>query len=128
MPARGIIAGHKVSSARAERARQLRKQMTRAEGLLCKALRRGSLEDLHFRRQQAIAGFIVDLYCHAVRLVVQLDGSIQEQIESDAERDAILSGMDLRLLRINNDDVISDLADVRRRIVAYSRPNPRPLP
>ncbi len=129
MPARGIITGQKVSSAKAERAKQLRRRMTRAEQLLWQALRRSSLEGLHFRRQQVIAGFIVDFYCHEAGLVVELDGSIhEEQLENDAERDTVISGMGLRVLRISNAEVVSDLAGVVRKIVAYSRPNHRPLP
>ncbi len=74
--------------------------MTRAEQLLWQALRRSSLEGLHFRRQQVIAGFIVDFYCHETALVVELDGSIhEEQVENDAERDAVISGMGLHVLQ-----------------------------
>ena len=40
---------------------------------------------VHFRRQQVIAGFIVDFYCHKAGLVVEVDGDIHDlQQEEDA--------------------------------------------
>jgi very-short-patch-repair endonuclease len=47
---------------------------------------------VQFRRQQVIDGFIVDFYCHAARLVVELDGTVHERrIEYDVERDQTLA-------------------------------------
>ncbi len=129
MPTRGIITGQKISGAKAELARQLRREMTPAERLLWRALRRTSLKGLHFRRQQIIVGFLADFYCHAAGLVVEVDGPIhQRRKKSDAQRDAIFSRMDVRVLRVSNDEVMSNLPAVLRKIVACARPNPRPLP
>ncbi len=95
--------------------------MTPAERLLWQALRRNAANGLHFRRQQVIAGFIADFYCHAAALIVEVDGSVHEtQTESDAERDAILSSLDLRVLRISNDELMSDLPGVVRKITAFA--------
>lgn len=128
MPVRSFITGQKIAIEKADRAKQLRRKMTPAERLLWQALRRSSAGGLHFRRQQVIAGFIVDFYCHSKCLVVEIDGPIHErQKESDAERDAIMSNMELRILRISNDEVMSDLPAVIRKIIASARPNPRPL-
>jgi very-short-patch-repair endonuclease len=129
VPAPGIVTGQKISGAKADRARQLRQKTTPAERRLWQALRRSSIEGLHFRRQQVIAGFIVDFYCHAAGLVVELDGPIHEQQkENDAQRDTILLSMGLRVLRISNDEVNADIPGVLRKIIAQARPNPRPLP
>jgi very-short-patch-repair endonuclease len=66
-----------------------------------------------------IAGFIVDFYCHAAALVVELDGPIHaEQAGHDAERDAILHSLGLRVLRVPNDEIVRNLADVLERIRA----------
>jgi very-short-patch-repair endonuclease len=116
--ARGIVTGQKIFSAKAERARQLRREMTPAERLLWRELRRSSLKGLHFRRQQIIAGFIVDFYCHSGALVLEVDGSVHHSNDkSDAERDAILSSMGLRVLRVSNDEVMADVGVVLRKIV-----------
>src|ERR1700675_2004678 len=65
-------------------AKQLRREMTPAERILWKALRRNAIEGFHFRRQQVIEGFVVDFYCDAVKLAIELDGSVhQEQWKYD---------------------------------------------
>ena len=51
--------------------------MTPAEKILWQELRANKL-GVHFRRQQAIAGFIVDFYCHKAGLVVEVDGDIHD--------------------------------------------------
>jgi very-short-patch-repair endonuclease len=64
-----------------------------------------------------IAGFIVDFYCHAAELVIEVDGGIHEALAaSDAERDAVLEGMGLRVLHLKNDEIERELDGVARRI------------
>jgi len=86
--------------------------MTPAEKVLWQELRTNKLGS-HFRRQQVIAGFIVDFYCHSAGLVIELDGDIHRgQQEYDAERDKILENMGLRVVRFANDDVLLNLPRV----------------
>src|SRR5512136_1623636 len=119
MPAKNIVIGQKVSAAKVEAAKQLRRHATPEENLLWQQLRRNQLGGLHFRRQQVIDGFIADFYCHAADLVVELDGPVHDQqIEYDQERDRILSARGLRVLRIKNEDVKRDLPGVLARIAA----------
>jgi very-short-patch-repair endonuclease len=116
MPHDSIILGRH-GAVKRELARQLRRSMTPAETLLWKALRRSQLAGLHFRRQQIIDGFIVDFYCHAARLVIELDGPIHDgRKDYDAERDRILSVRSLAILRIPNDRVLGQLAMVLNEI------------
>ena len=87
-------------------ARQMRRLPTPAEAKLWVHLRAGRLNGLHFRRQQVIDGFIADFYCHAVGLVIELDGGVhQNQAEYDAERDRILEERGLHILRLPNSAV-----------------------
>ena len=67
MPVNNINPGQKVTKEKQELARELRRNMTPAEKLLWKEVRANKL-GVHFRRQQVIAGFIVDFYCHPLRL------------------------------------------------------------
>ncbi|MEI1375060.1 DUF559 domain-containing protein [Nostoc sp. UHCC 0926] len=91
--------------------------MTLEEKILWQHLRANRLNGLHFRRQQIINGFIADFYCHATRLVIEVDGKIHEQqVEYDAERDKVLSARGLRLLRIKNEEVRHELDEVLMRI------------
>lgn len=112
-----IVIGQKVTPVKVQRAKELRCQMTQEEKILWQHLRANRLKGLHFRRQQIIDGFIADFYCHAARLVIEVDGEIhQQQAEYDAERDRVLSARGLRLLRIKNEDVRQHLDSVLVRI------------
>lgn len=114
---RNIVIGQKIKSDKLERAKELRRQMTPAEKILWEHLRANRLNGLHFRRQQIIDGFIVDFYCHAASLVIEIDGKIHEQqIEYDLERDQVLTARGLQLLRIENEEVINELDQVLVRI------------
>ncbi len=92
--------------------------MTPAEETLWQALRRNQL-GVHFRRQQVIEGFIVDFYCHAAALVIELDGAAHrgpDQKESDAFRDQVLSGKGLRVVRFHNREIEAGLPGVLEQI------------
>ena len=96
-----------------EQARRMRREMTPAEAHLWQHLRAGRLGGLHFRRQQVIDGFIADFYCHAARLVVELDGEVHDDTaEYDGERDAILAARGLRVLRFPNARLEAELHTV----------------
>jgi very-short-patch-repair endonuclease len=105
------------SGGKYERARQLRQEGTPAEAALWERLRTGRLHGLRFRRQQVIDGFIADFYCHAAGLVIEVDGAVHEERgEADTERDAILSGRNLKVLRFTNarirDEIEAVLAEI----------------
>jgi len=122
-----IVSGQRIDAATAERARQLRRRMTEAEETVWQAVRANRLHGLHFRRQQIVDGFIVDFYCHAAGLVVDVDGPIHErQTEADRERDAILMGRGLHVLHLTNDEVLKDLPGVLARIWSAVREFPLP--
>ena len=111
-----IVVGQNVAPVKLQRAKELRRDMTEAERALWENLR-GNLLGFHFRRQQVIDGFIADFYCHAARLVVEVDGGVHaHRAEYDAQRDEVLQRRGLRILRIRNDDVQTNLAGVLARI------------
>ena len=113
----GITGGQSVVPEKLELARKLRRDMTPQERLLWESLRRNQLNGLHFRRQQVIAGFIVDFYCAAARLTVEVDGAYHLETEKyDAERDRALAEMGIQTLRISNQAVTADLPGVLRTI------------
>ena len=90
--------------------------MTLAEKILWEELRANKL-GVHFRRQQVIAGFIVDFYCHKAGLVVEVDGDVHDlQKEEDARREKVLSEMGLRIVRLGNDEVMKNLSVVVGKI------------
>jgi very-short-patch-repair endonuclease len=102
------------------RARALRRDMTLPEGLLWRELRKRP-GGFKFRRQHPFGRCIVDFYCPAVRLVVEVDGMSHEmegRAERDARRDAWLREQGLRVLRIAAVDVLRDMEAVLVAILA----------
>ena len=90
----------------------MRKSMTLAEQALWKAVRNARL-GLRFRRQQVIAGFIVDFYCHAASLVVEVDGPVHlHQMHQDEERSQAMRELGLRVMHFRNEEVLQDLPRV----------------
>ena len=122
MKARNIVIGQRVEQSKAQRAKELRHRMTQAEQILWEALRANRLGGLHFRRQQVIDGFIVDFYCHAAGLIVEIDGGVHDhQAEADRERDQILTAKGFSILRFTNDEIKENIAAVLARIMDACR-------
>ncbi|WP_245438840.1 endonuclease domain-containing protein [Bradyrhizobium sp. SK17] len=104
-----------VSDIQRDRAKQLRRAMTRAETLLWRHLKADRLAGLNFRRQAPIGSYIADFVAHACKLVVELDGEshdFEERIRHDERRDAWLESRGYRVLRFTNDDVMRNLEGV----------------
>lgn len=88
-------------------AQNLRTNQTKEERLLWNAFLRKY--PLQFRRQYTIGNYIVDFYCHAAKLVVELDGSQHydpAQLEKDSIRTAYLEAQGIHVLRFLNTDVL----------------------
>ena len=101
-------------------ARRFRKAPTAAEAAAWQILRDRAVYGLKFRRQQLIAGFIVDFYCPSQRLVLELDGGVHDdpnQREHDVTRSQVLEGLGMRVLRIANEQV--DERSLRDRLAPY---------
>lgn len=102
-----------------ERARRMRREPTRAEGLLWEHLRKRRLGGYKFRQQHIIQRFIVDFYCPIARLVVEIDGSVHDlQKAYDEERTKRLQEQGFQELRFLNDEVEIDIERVLRQIYA----------
>ncbi len=100
--------------------RELRNKMTDAERLLWSRLRGKQLLDLQFYRQKPIGPYVVDFYCHAAALVIEVDGgqhSETEHARKDAERDGCLGDAGLLVIRFDNRQVLLDTDAVMDEIV-----------
>ena len=87
-------------------AQELRKNMTREERKLWYDYL--SQYPYRFRRQVSFGNYILDFYCAAAKLAVELDGSQHyedDNFEKDAERTAFLEGYGLTIIRIPNNEV-----------------------
>ncbi len=121
---RKITRGSGTSPVKRQLARELRARMTDEERILWHQLRSNRLDRLHFRRQQAIAGFVVDFYCNPAGLAVEIDGvQHRAQARYDRERDAALARRGVRVLRFTNQQVRYELSGILATIaVACSIP------
>ena len=92
-------------------ARNLRTAMTLPEVILWQALRRGGVAGLRFRRQHPIGAYILDFYCAALGLAIEVDGAVHDhprQVTHDVARDAWLAERGITVLRFNASDVLSE--------------------
>ncbi len=106
------------------RARQLRTSMSIPELTLWKHLRQRPA-GLKFRRQHPAGDYIVDFYCHAATLAVEVDdmshdGAVAER--RDAAKGAWLRSQGVRVIRVSAATVTRDVASAVEQIVACAVP------
>ena len=97
------------------RARAMRKAMTEPEVMLWSRLRGRSPEKPTFRRQHPFGSIILDFYCPAARLAVEVDGATHWEDEAQAKdeaRDRWLTDRGIRVLRIPASRIFHDLSGV----------------
>ena len=91
---------------------ELRKNLTPAEASLWKVLKRSQLEGRKFRRQHSVGDYILDFYCPAERLAVELDGQVHKSERAelyDHERKLFLNYYGILVLRFENFLVFDEL-------------------
>ncbi|WP_162425617.1 endonuclease domain-containing protein [Pontibacter pudoricolor] len=101
-----------------EQRTRLRNEMTFAEQVLWQELRSWRLHGKKFRRQHSIENFIVDFYCAADKLVIEVDGAVHdtpEAIENDKLRDEMLRNWGYTVLRFRNDEVLEKYQKLKIR-------------
>jgi very-short-patch-repair endonuclease len=103
--------------------------MTLPEVVLWRALRRGAVAELRFRRQHPVGPYVLDFYCAEARLAVEVDGAVHdltEQAGHDARRLAWLDEQGIRVMRVPAREVLRDesLAGVLETIAAVAAEHP----
>lgn len=95
------------------RADELRKNMTQQEWNLWYFYLRN--HRLKWYRQRIIDRFIVDFYCHAAKLVIEIDGKqhyTEQGIAYDVERTQVLQEYGLKVLRYTNQQLECNFQEV----------------
>ena len=105
--------------------RENRKNMTEAEKIVWELVRNRKIDGKKFLRQHKIIHensfdsfqfFVVDFYCAEEKLILEIDGKIHEsQKEYDLWRTSVLEDLELRVLRIKNEETIY-VEQVREKI------------
>ncbi len=110
--------------------KELRNNATPAEMKLWGILQRSNLGGYKFQRQHSVGAYVLDFYCPAARLAVELDGDshcTDEAIEYDRQRTAYLNALHIKVLRFLNTDVYDNLDVVGERILEeLNHPQPPP--
>ena len=111
-----------------ERAAELRKNQTFTEEILWNYLRAKPL-GFKFRRQHPSSCYILDFYCHALKLAIEVDGSIhkiEEVKASDQIRQLQLEELGLTILRFTNDQLTTTPEEIIKQLESYLRSKVRP--
>jgi very-short-patch-repair endonuclease len=93
--------------------------MTDAEKRLWLRLRLNQIRGHRFYRQKIIGNYIVDFFCPAARLVIEIDGSqhLSEQaIEADSDRDRFIGKLGYKVLRFYDTDILTNIEGVVEKI------------
>ncbi|WEK47625.1 MAG: DUF559 domain-containing protein [Candidatus Andeanibacterium colombiense] len=101
-------------------ARKLRREMSLPEVLLWQRLK-SRPKGLKFRKQHDAGDYILDFYCHEVRLIVEVDGiahDMGDRSVRDEQRDAHFKAKGFEVIRIAAVDVLRDPDDAAEAIAA----------
>jgi adenine-specific DNA-methyltransferase len=112
-------------------AKALRANATEAERKLWALLRGKKMARFRFRRQQPIGPYIVDFFCPAAKLVVELDGGQHGEdarVAYDAARTRWLENRGYRVLRFSNAEFLKDRNMALDGIARAIGHDPVPLP
>ena len=110
-------------------ARELRKNQTNSETAFWKRVRNRKFYGFKFTRQfpisyqlkdNKVAYFIADFYCHSVRLIIEIDGDYHKmQRQYDHDRTSILEALNNNVLRFDNDTVIDNWMKVESQMLDF---------
>jgi very-short-patch-repair endonuclease len=107
-----------------QKAKWLRNNSTRHEQLLWECLRKNKILGVRIKRQHPIGRYIADFYCHAAKLVIEIDGvthNTTNQKLYDEERTLNLNINGLKVIRFSNDEVEHNLTGVVSEVTKYVR-------
>ena len=99
-------------------ARKLRKEMTVSEIVLWQDIRKKNL-GVQFHRQVPIDNYIVDFYCHELKLAIEVDGSSHnndEIYDNDIIRQTKLEDLGVSFIRFDNLEVKNDINNVLKEL------------
>ena len=109
----------RVSTLQHTRARDLRKNSTKAERIVWSIVRAHRLNDALFRRQVPVGPYIADFVCLRRKLIVEADGSQHIDNARDVARDRWLAGEGYAVVRYSNLDILKNPEGVLTDLLAH---------
>jgi len=110
-----------------EKARDNRKEMTNTElSIWYNVLSNRQLLNYKFLKQKPILNYIVDFYCHKLKLAIEIDGEIHDYIKSyDEKREKDINNLGIKIIRYKNSEVINEfdmvVNDLKKQIFIRER-------
>ncbi len=111
------------------RARELRKNPTKAEAIFWENVRKRRFLGLRFNRQYVLSysdelnikkHYIADFLCFEKKIIVEIDGGIHDiQKEYDQIREEDLENMGYAIIRFKNEEVLNNWDQVRRKLKEF---------
>jgi very-short-patch-repair endonuclease len=101
-------------------AKTLRRELSLPEVLLWQHLRRKA-QGIKVRRQHPIGPYILDFFCPAAKLAIEVDGMVHDtgdHPKRDAERDAWLLRYGIATLRLPAYEILADMDAAVRSVLA----------
>jgi very-short-patch-repair endonuclease len=106
-----------------KRRQSLRRAAPKAEAILWHYLKQKQLDEYKFRRQYSIGGYVVDFYCPALRLVIEVDGPshfVSDEVKKyDKQRQKYIEHFGIKILRMNNSDIYNNINGVVNKILEF---------
>ena len=99
-------------------AKKLRNEPTQSEIIFWNLLKL-YFPGFRFKRQHPISDYIADFYCHKLKLVIEIDGTVHNSLEAknnDKVRDEFMQSLNLKVLRFSNDDVCKHSETVMKKL------------
>ena len=108
---------------------RMRKNPTKAEKILWKNLKKFRSEGYVFTRQYPIDFYIADFYCHKLKLIIEVDGEIHENEQTeeyDESRTGELERFGIKIIRFTNNEVINNqefvIKEIRKHLNELASP------
>ena len=107
-----------------EKRRRLRRNIPKAEAAVWSRLKGKQLLGYKFRRQYSVGSYVIDFYCPALKLAVEIDGDSHYKMaaqHSDQARQAYIESFGIRFLRFTNEEVNQELENVLAAIAQVAQ-------
>ena len=109
--------------------RRLRSDSPPAETIIWSRLRGKNVFGYKFRRQDSVGPYVIDFYCPALKLAVEIDGDshfIGDAVEGDKRRQIFIESFGIRFLRFTNQDIYDNLDGVLESITSVALAESKP--
>ena len=103
--------------------KSLRNNLTPSEAILWQYLKKGQVGGHKFRRQHGLGSYVMDFYCPALKLCIELDGEVhdsEQAFDHDEARTDFLKENGISVLRFENYIVHTDPQAIINAILLFA--------